>query len=89
MVSTLTITGTKEKNMINLYDFCKASAYTDTARHVEFEIFHEEDETFSNKMQANFTNILQYAAYKVISIMPKGDKLELIIQKPNCEESVK
>lgn len=75
----------KEKP-IRFYDLCLACGYSDTARHIKFSIFHEEDETYTGEMNAHFRNIINYAEYIVERITPRDNGiLEIIIKKPKGE----
>lgn len=72
-----------KEGSIKFYDLCLACGYSDTAQHIKFSIFHEEDETHSDTMAAHFHDIIDYAEYIVDCIVPRDNGiLEIVIKKP-------
>lgn len=75
-----------KEGSIRFYDLCLACGYLDTARHIKFSIFHEEDETHTDKTSAHFHDIIDYAEYIVECVIPRDEGiLEVIIKKPKGE----
>lgn len=75
-----------KEGSIRFYDLCLACGYSDTAQHIKFSIFHEEDETHTGEMDAHFHNIINYAEYIVECITPRDNGiLEIIIKNPEVK----